>query len=102
MSHHYHVLFLERPVRSKVIEHHFLHVLDDFCVDVLNLPLPWHALVYGGTGEWVSKSVKPVVENVVLVQQFKHVSLFQFNKQIYRFEHMLRLRIEKTLIYSVE
>lgn len=45
MAHHYHVLLREGPPRGHIVDHSILHVVYDLAVDLLDFPLPGHALV---------------------------------------------------------
>ena len=46
---------------------------------VFDFPLHRHTLVDGCPRKWVSESVEPIVENVVVVNELDHVTLLEFS-----------------------
>ena len=84
MSHHYHVLFLERPARGHVENHAVLHVVNDFAVQLLDFPLPREALVDSQPSERLREAVEPIVQHVVIVDKFEQVALFKLRKHCRR------------------
>ena len=84
MAHHDRVLFLEVPIRGKVIGHRVAHIVNDFLVDFFCLVLPGHGLVDGRSGERMRESVELVIAHGVVIQKLDHVSLLQLCKQCRR------------------
>ena len=86
---HDHVFSLKRPACRVIIYHSVFHVLNYFLMNVLNFPLPRHALVDRHSGERMREPVKSVVLHIVIVDEFYHVSLFELTQKFHSREHLL-------------